>query len=263
MNKKQNALVPPRKRRKIQTAIRKNRKGDGFKQKKPVVEVKPTAEEKKQNANKRLFDCAKKADIEGVRKALDDGADVNTKDEKGRNVIMYCLPYYEEDWARDGATVRRHDAWEEIITLAIKKGINVNAKDDGQRTALMYAAKSFSTGVFEKLIKTGADIRAKNKYGMDAFSYSVTGDGRHKAEKLIELGIDVNQTYSFNEITPLLLAAAYGSSAGIAFLLDHGANINAKDNKGRDALFYAGKCKENWKKEGVIKLLKARGIGGQ
>lgn len=55
--------------------------------------------------------------------------------------------------------------------------------------------------------------------------------------KLISYGVDVNQESQGK--TPLMLAARYNSVEIIKLLLEKGAKLNRKDERGQDALKYA------------------------
>ena len=57
------------------------------------------------------------------------------------------------------------------------------------------------------------------------------------AKKIIEYGADVNETY--NGMTPLMIAARYNNVEMITVLLEKGANIRTKDEKGNTALKHA------------------------
>lgn len=57
------------------------------------------------------------------------------------------------------------------------------------------------------------------------------------AKKIIEYGADVNET--FNGMTPLMIASRYNNVEMIKILLEKGADISAKDERGNTALKYA------------------------
>ena len=56
-------------------------------------------------------------------------------------------------------------------------------------------------------------------------------------KKFIEYGVDVNETS--NGKTPLMLAARYNNVEIMKLLIDNGAKVSAKDEKGYTALKYA------------------------
>lgn len=57
------------------------------------------------------------------------------------------------------------------------------------------------------------------------------------AKKIIEYGADVNETY--NGMTPLMIAARYNNVEMINLLIEKGANLKTKDEKGNTALKHA------------------------
>ena len=60
-------------------------------------------------------------------------------------------------------------------------------------------------------------------------------------KKFVEYGSDVNE--NINGVTPLMLAARYNRVEIIKYLLDNGANLNALDQYGHSALYYAESSK--------------------
>ena len=97
-----------------------------------------------QSPNSPLFDAIKKGDIEAVRKHLDAGADVNTKDEDGYTLLTVAVAYGSK----------------EIVELLISKSVDVNAKNDGGSTPLNIATASGHKEIVELLIFNGVDVNA-------------------------------------------------------------------------------------------------------
>lgn len=60
-------------------------------------------------------------------------------------------------------------------------------------------------------------------------------------KKFVEYGADVNE--NVNGVTPLMLAARYNRVEIINFLLDNGAKLDALDQYGHSALYYAQSSK--------------------
>ena len=97
-----------------------------------------------QSPNPPLFDAVKKGDIEAVRKHLDAGADVNTKDEDGYTLLTVAVAYGSK----------------EIVELLIFNGVDVNAKNDGGSTPLNIATAQGHKEIVELLIFNGVDVNA-------------------------------------------------------------------------------------------------------
>ena len=73
--------------------------------------------------------------------------------------------------------------------------------------------------------------------------------------EMLEQGVDINVHASFGGPTALIVAARFGHVAIVEALLAHGADVNAEDNYGQTALYFARKNS----KTRVIELLEAAG----
>ncbi len=74
-------------------------------------------------------------------------------------------------------------------------------------------------------------------YGKSPLTVAVVKGDLEIVKKFIEYGVDVNE--SSDGVTPLMLAARYNKVEIMKFLLENGANVDAKDNHGFNALKYA------------------------
>ena len=125
--------------------------------------------------NRKLIDAVEARDIEGIKEALEAGANPNTM-HNDQPLLMHTIS------ARD------------IMVLLIDNGANVNATDMGQNTALMLAA---SKGFYEavKLLLFGnVEVNAKNASGMTAFMYATTNGAFTVMDELYGNGAAVNST---------------------------------------------------------------------
>lgn len=147
------------------------------------------------------------------------------------------------------------------VETAIAKGEDVNKKDGDGNTPLIIAAKHGDFGIVLALLKKGADLKVKNKEGYDALltlsAYSMPGPSTpatsDKAPKpigitleghlktagyLIDQGADVNAKNN-DGCTALLLAAQLNKKELVELLLSKGADVNAPDQRGQTALMAA------------------------
>ena len=86
-----------------------------------------------------------KADLEVIKKFLDETEDINARNRSGFTALMF-------------AALSNDDP--EVIRLLIEAGANVNVKSSLGRTPLMYAARYNTLEVVNELIKAGADMMA-------------------------------------------------------------------------------------------------------
>ena len=71
----------------------------------------------------------------------------------------------------------------------------------------------------------------------DPLCIAISKSDNVTAKKIIEYGADVNERY--NGMTPLMIASRYNNVEMIKILLQKGADISAKDERGNTALKYA------------------------
>ncbi len=175
--------------------------------------------------------------------------------------------------------LRRSDVSKIKIVKAISKGANVNAYDDSDSTILMRACDRCSADIIQVLLKAGADpnlgqpiFRAfsYNKYYVLDVTKTLVHSGanvntayhdgvcplmiashyntgfRIKAfqvgydlcDFLISSGANLNQTTQYG-CTSLMFAARSGDIQIVKLLIEKGANVNLRDNKGMSVLDYA------------------------
>ena len=200
--------------------------------------------------NKALIDAAYKGNLKKVRKLLEAGADVNTKDEDRA---------YDDITSGDGYTALIHASNKghtEIVEALLEAGADINVKSRDGFTALILASLWDNTEVVKALLEAGADVNVKDKIGGTAltaassewmtvifgntasFVASVQGYGTVKA--LVEAGADVN-VKSVDGYTALISASGNGYTDMVKALLEAGADVNTKNEKGHTALILASR----------------------
>lgn len=102
--------------------------------------------------NARLFQAVVEEDKGSISQLLQDGADVNAKDNKGRTALMVAC------WA----------GCAEIVQALIAAGADVNLQETKGGTALMHASGGGHAEPVKALLAAGADINLTSKNGATA-----------------------------------------------------------------------------------------------
>jgi ankyrin repeat protein len=192
---------------------------------------------------------------------LDRGADPNIVGGYGRTALYAITDIRNEDWS----TLPNRKAQDplpslEIVKLLLERGADVNATltaplpgrsgmDSGDTTLgpgatpLMRAARAGDAAVMRLLLEKGADAGATTKDGNTALMFAAgvgyrdkntTGAESDALEALkvgLEAGLDLAQTNTRGE-TALHGAANRGADAIVQFLVERGADLNAKTKQG-------------------------------
>ena len=118
-----------------------------------IEPVKPV--ETKKPVNYDVFSLARDGKLEELKEAINAGADVHAKDNKGATALIQAA--YEGNI--------------EVAELLLKHGADVNARNNDGCTALMFAAFDGYPEIAEILITYGANKNLRDKYGSTAYDY--------------------------------------------------------------------------------------------
>lgn len=187
-----------------------------------------------------LLDAVRNNNIQDVKKAMDEKANINAKDNNGNTAlhlvndleILRLLIDAEADVNipnKDGKIPLHTASKPEIEKLLITAGSKVNAQTNTKDTALHLVDNPFTT---QLLIEAGADVNAKNDVGNTPLHEVEDLD---IAKLLISAGAKVNALNNLGE-TPLLVAA----NAQIEqLLIDSDASLVDVSDKGRSIMHSA------------------------
>jgi ankyrin repeat protein len=121
------------------------------------------------------------------------------------------------------------------VAQFIARGADVNREDDEGNTPLRLAVETGSLQMVKMLLDKGADVRSENESGwtplhvIASINRRMTEEETEIAGLVIENGADVDATDSQDK-TPLHIAASMHHFRLVEMLLDHGANVNAREN---------------------------------
>ena len=176
-----------------------------------------------------------------VEVLINAGADLNIRDEHGTTVLMYA--------ARNFQTA-------EIVESLLNYEVDIDARDESGYTALMHAAERGTAENIKVLLAAGADLNVRDMRGATALMSAANSRsakelmmGRIQNDKidkliaaresetskiaklLIDSGVDINAQNDFGW-TAIFYAALNGTPATVSFLLDAGADASMKEKFG-------------------------------
>ncbi|QCJ41258.1 hypothetical protein FAY30_04745 [Bacillus sp. S3] len=169
--------------------------------------------------NKQLLQAAKRGEADTISKLINNGANINVQDSKGRTALMNAT--YNNDV--------------ETAKILIKAGADVNIQDDMKNNPFLYAGAEGYIDILELTIKAGADPTITNRYGGTAL-IPASEHGYVDVIKVLltQTDIDVNHVNNLGW-TALLEAIILNNGdkkqqQTVQLLIDHGANVNIPDN---------------------------------
>jgi ankyrin repeat protein len=205
-----------------------------------------------------LFAAARLGCEAEARALLDRGAAIDAKDREGKTALAKAaeadkLPLIRlllerganvNARAVDGSTPLFYAAEQDrgaVIALLLERGADPNLPGRNGVRPLAAAAFNGSGESVEQLIKFGADPNAPDNDGLGAIVYAAGHAYAPVVALLLQAGVDVNRRYAHG-LTALMWAAGHDASAGvddvdatIKTLIDHGAALDLKDDRGKTA----------------------------
>jgi ankyrin repeat protein len=153
-----------------------------------------------------LLQAIERGDVDGVRKLLKQGADINAKDPSGATALMYASVYSTAECMRllldkgadpngqsdTGATALMWGiADARKANLLIEKGANVNARSKAGMTPLLLAAQKYgAVETVKLLLSKGADAKAVDGAGASAVVHAAAGGDIDVVKALLAGGAD-------------------------------------------------------------------------
>jgi serine/threonine-protein phosphatase 6 regulatory ankyrin repeat subunit A len=186
-------------------------------------------------ANDRLMHTVMTGELEGVRAALDSGADpdltLNFSKESEpirgvRDLVRFLYHHSLRPPPNNAETAlmwAARNSRTDIVTELLRHGANVNRHRDSGETALLYAAYNSSSETLAALLAGGASTQAHDQYGQTPLLAAARGGRTQNVRLLLEKGADIH-VMDRNSQTALSLATENHSEETIRFLLAHGAD---------------------------------------
>lgn len=193
--------------------------------------------------------------VDEVKKMLTEGVDINQQDERGYTALIWACSYSSRE------------NYHKTAELLISEGADASIQAKDGTAAIIESAEN-SPEIFNLLVEKGADITLKKKDGTGAFhnclatviNYGWTFSDEHMTmiNYLLANGSSVDESPVSGDLkgfTPLIYAARDNYLEIAKFLIEHGANVNAKNLHDQTPLSVA----EDENHTDMVKLLKANG----
>lgn len=160
-------------------------------------------------------------DIEGMRKYIAEGGDVNARQGNGKTLLMIAAESSQYNSS----------------LFLLEHGARIDMRDSRGNTALMYATRAGSTQIVDLFLSEGAQVNAQNNSGITALYYASATGMLPVLNVLLEAGAD--PTLRTNQNQTALFPAVENNHIGIARrLIEAGASPAVVDGNGTPLLFY-------------------------
>ncbi len=216
-----------------------------------------------------LFTAIKANDPILLQKLIEDGADIETRDDDGNTPLMAACgkgtdPKIALELLRRGADAKVRNRfggtpllsavfWKrsDLVSALIVQGADVDAAGAldlcmASMTPLGIAVLDGALDIARLLLDAGADVNGPDGEGRTPVFFAATASGVTSGQLellkiLLERKADVNVVVGYEKRTPLLEACRYPATCAEAIraLLDAGADVHAADSGGNTALHFA------------------------
>jgi uncharacterized protein len=125
------------------------------------------------------------------------------------------------------------------IRALLRQTVDVNATQPDGMTALHWAAHLDNLEIADELLRAGADFRAANRTGATPMYLATVNGSAAMIERLLAAGHDANAVLTETLETVLMLTAKTGNPDAVRVLVEHGADVNAKQVRQFTPLMFA------------------------
>ncbi len=170
---------------------------------------------------------AEAGDVAALRRLLDAGVPVDTRDARRRTALL-------------AATHANHI---DVARLLIERGADVNAKDEMQDSPFLFAGAEGRLEILRLTLGAGADLKSTNRYGGTALIPAAHHGHVETVRELLKTGVDIDHVNRLGW-TALLEAIILGDGGAahteiVRLLVAQGAKLQLADANGVTPLAHA------------------------
>lgn len=169
-----------------------------------------------------LFSAADRNCVDLATTLLDQGASVDARDRLGARPLARA--------ARSGHL--------DMVDLLLQRGAPIDARDLAGATALYVAAERGQTAVVQRLIDKGADVSLTGRSGTSPLTAAAFAGRNQVVKMLLAHGADARAADDTGK-PPIVYAAASGSLDIVRQLLAHDLDVNARYGNDLTLLMWA------------------------
>lgn len=196
--------------------------------------------------NKYIILAVKKGEVNTVQLLLQQGADVNTTDDRGNSLLMLSITMEYQDifelLLSKGADTTITDAGGrsplllalfmdkiDFVKYFLAKGYikGINMKDTTGKSPLMIAVAKGYTDIVNQLIELGANVKDADNEGVTPLMYAVKLNYSEIAEMLLKR--ESTSTVNESAQNSLALGSYIGDGETIKTILDKKNSINSEE----------------------------------
>ncbi|CAK4133483.1 unnamed protein product [Aphanomyces euteiches] len=189
-----------------------------------VRERREDSDDVDRSKSNKLLKAAEEGDVDKVHELLEDGADVNFKNEDEQT------PLHEAS----------ANGYVDVVKVLIAHGATVDTTDRYRKTPLYRACSAGHFHVVQELLTHGADVNIADKYNQTPLYWAAERGHLHVVKELLA-HFAMADIANKGGKTPLHWASKKGHDAVVKELLAHGASVDLADADDETSLHKASK----------------------
>ncbi|NLB20951.1 MAG: tetratricopeptide repeat protein [Clostridium sp.] len=189
-----------------------------------------------------LISACEAEDLDKAKQLVESGADLEQKNENGQTPLFIA--------------VKKNNL--ELASYLMEKGADLNARENTMLTPWLCAGANGFHKILKEALKYNPDIKSSNRFGGTVLLPSSEKGYLKTVEVGLDAGVPVNHVndlmWSALQEAVILGNGGYLYRDILRRLIDAGADVNLKDNDGKNVLDYAKERKQ----ERVLAILEKR-----